>query len=234
MTPDYPAARRATGMGRPAHLPKSADPSDLTFAVLLEKWKTVPLRLAATAVAIVAFFLVPAAQAGSRSAFQTHLARALHARHVSPGRDGRDRLRPADRQHALRPQPAAAAQARVEREARHDVRGPERARPLLPNRDRRARRGAAERNDLAGEPRAQGIRRSRALVRPGQLARAPGGCGRDQARERPDPRRRELVRHAPHRARLEARRSTSTSRRPSRRSSSTVAGRDGTRRGGPR
>lgn len=75
-------------MGRPAHLPKSGDPSDLTFAVLLEKWKTVPLRLAATAVAIVAFFLVPAAQAGSRSAFQTHLARALHARHVSPGRTG--------------------------------------------------------------------------------------------------------------------------------------------------
>jgi serine-type D-Ala-D-Ala carboxypeptidase/endopeptidase (penicillin-binding protein 4) len=60
----------------------------LTFAVLLEKWKIVPLRLAATAVAIVAFFLVPAAQAGSRSAFQTHLARALHARHVSPGRTG--------------------------------------------------------------------------------------------------------------------------------------------------
>ena len=75
-------------MGRPAHLPNSGDPSDLTFAVLLEKWKTVPLRLAATAVAIVAFFVVPAAQAGSRSAFQTHLARALHARHVSPGRTG--------------------------------------------------------------------------------------------------------------------------------------------------
>jgi len=48
----------------------------------------VPLRLAATAVAIVAFFLVPAAQAGSRSAFQTQLARALHARHVSPARTG--------------------------------------------------------------------------------------------------------------------------------------------------
>src|SRR5204863_4999660 len=60
------------------------------------------------------------------------------------------------------------------------------------------------RNDLAGEPRAQGIWRSRALVRPGQLARAPGGGGRDQARDRPDSRRRELVRHAPHRARLEA------------------------------
>jgi len=46
------------------------------------------LRLAATAVAIVAFLLVPAAQAGSRSAFQTQLARALHARHVSPARTG--------------------------------------------------------------------------------------------------------------------------------------------------
>ena len=47
-----------------------------------------PLRLAATAVAIAAFFLVPAAQAGSRSEFQAQLARALHARHVSPGRTG--------------------------------------------------------------------------------------------------------------------------------------------------
>ncbi|HEY7421762.1 MAG TPA: D-alanyl-D-alanine carboxypeptidase/D-alanyl-D-alanine-endopeptidase [Gaiellaceae bacterium] len=47
-----------------------------------------PLRPAATAVAIVAFLLVPAAQAGSRSAFQSRLARALHARHVSPSRTG--------------------------------------------------------------------------------------------------------------------------------------------------
>jgi serine-type D-Ala-D-Ala carboxypeptidase/endopeptidase (penicillin-binding protein 4) len=48
----------------------------------------VPLRLAAAAAASVAFLLVPAAQAGSRSAFQTQLARALHARHVSPARTG--------------------------------------------------------------------------------------------------------------------------------------------------
>jgi len=48
----------------------------------------VPLRLAAAAVAIVAFFLVPAAQAGSRSALQAQLARALHARRVSPARTG--------------------------------------------------------------------------------------------------------------------------------------------------
>ena len=47
-----------------------------------------PLRLAAAAVATVAFFLVPAAQAGSRNAFQTRLARALRARHVSPSRTG--------------------------------------------------------------------------------------------------------------------------------------------------
>jgi serine-type D-Ala-D-Ala carboxypeptidase/endopeptidase (penicillin-binding protein 4) len=48
----------------------------------------VPVRLGAAAAAIVAFLLVPAAQAGSRSAFQTQLARALHARHVSPARTG--------------------------------------------------------------------------------------------------------------------------------------------------
>ena len=47
-----------------------------------------PLRLVAAAVATVAFFLVPAAQAGSRNAFQTRLGRALHARHVSPSRTG--------------------------------------------------------------------------------------------------------------------------------------------------
>jgi serine-type D-Ala-D-Ala carboxypeptidase/endopeptidase (penicillin-binding protein 4) len=54
----------------------------------LKNGKTVPLRLAATAVAIVAFFLVPAAQAGSRSTFQQQLARALHAKHLSPARTG--------------------------------------------------------------------------------------------------------------------------------------------------
>ncbi|HEX5173272.1 MAG TPA: D-alanyl-D-alanine carboxypeptidase/D-alanyl-D-alanine-endopeptidase [Gaiellaceae bacterium] len=47
-----------------------------------------PLRFAAAAVAVVAFFLVPAAEAGSRDAFQQQLARALHARHVSPSLTG--------------------------------------------------------------------------------------------------------------------------------------------------
>src|SRR5262245_14244110 len=50
--------------------------------------ETVPLRRTAAAVAIAAFFLVPSAEAGSRSAFQAQLARALHARHVSPTRTG--------------------------------------------------------------------------------------------------------------------------------------------------
>ena len=50
--------------------------------------KAVRLRLAAAVVAIVAFFLVPAAQAGTRNAFQQLLARALHARHVSPAQTG--------------------------------------------------------------------------------------------------------------------------------------------------
>jgi D-alanyl-D-alanine carboxypeptidase/D-alanyl-D-alanine-endopeptidase (penicillin-binding protein 4) len=54
----------------------------------LKNGKIVPLRLTAAAVAIVAFFLVPAAQAGSRSAFQAQLARALRVRHVSPARTG--------------------------------------------------------------------------------------------------------------------------------------------------
>jgi D-alanyl-D-alanine carboxypeptidase/D-alanyl-D-alanine-endopeptidase (penicillin-binding protein 4) len=48
----------------------------------------VPLRPALAAVAIVACSLVPAAQAGSRSPFQAQLAKALHARHVSPARTG--------------------------------------------------------------------------------------------------------------------------------------------------
>jgi serine-type D-Ala-D-Ala carboxypeptidase/endopeptidase (penicillin-binding protein 4) len=48
----------------------------------------VRVRPVSLAVAIVAFCLVPAAQAGSRSAFQANLARALHARHVSPSRTG--------------------------------------------------------------------------------------------------------------------------------------------------
>ena len=46
------------------------------------------LRLTAAAVTVVAFSLVPAAQAGSRGAFQAQLARALHSRHVSPARTG--------------------------------------------------------------------------------------------------------------------------------------------------
>jgi serine-type D-Ala-D-Ala carboxypeptidase/endopeptidase (penicillin-binding protein 4) len=47
-----------------------------------------PFRVAAAAVAIVAFFVVPAAQAGSDDVFQQQLSRALHARYVSPARTG--------------------------------------------------------------------------------------------------------------------------------------------------
>ena len=75
-------------MGRTAHFPESADPFDLTFRLSLEKWKAVPRRLAAAAVAIAAFLLVPAAQAGSRDAFQLRLSRALRAPRVSPARTG--------------------------------------------------------------------------------------------------------------------------------------------------
>jgi D-alanyl-D-alanine carboxypeptidase/D-alanyl-D-alanine-endopeptidase (penicillin-binding protein 4) len=48
----------------------------------------VPRRVAAAALAIAAFLLVPAAQAGSRDAFQQHLSRALRAPHVSSSRTG--------------------------------------------------------------------------------------------------------------------------------------------------
>jgi serine-type D-Ala-D-Ala carboxypeptidase/endopeptidase (penicillin-binding protein 4) len=54
----------------------------------LKNGKAVRVRPIALTVAIVALCLVPAAQAGSRSAFQTQLARALHAKYVSPSRTG--------------------------------------------------------------------------------------------------------------------------------------------------
>jgi D-alanyl-D-alanine carboxypeptidase/D-alanyl-D-alanine-endopeptidase (penicillin-binding protein 4) len=54
----------------------------------LNNGKTVRLRIVAAAVAIVAFFLVPAAQAGSRDAFQQALGRALRVRLVSPAQTG--------------------------------------------------------------------------------------------------------------------------------------------------
>jgi serine-type D-Ala-D-Ala carboxypeptidase/endopeptidase (penicillin-binding protein 4) len=50
--------------------------------------KAVRLRLTAAAAAIVAFLLVPAAQAGSRDAMPQQLARALRAPDVSPARTG--------------------------------------------------------------------------------------------------------------------------------------------------
>jgi D-alanyl-D-alanine carboxypeptidase/D-alanyl-D-alanine-endopeptidase (penicillin-binding protein 4) len=70
------------------HLRNRFDPSGLTFAASLEKWKAVLRLLGAATAATVAFFLVPAAQAGSRNEFQLQLARALRARHVSPARTG--------------------------------------------------------------------------------------------------------------------------------------------------
>jgi D-alanyl-D-alanine carboxypeptidase/D-alanyl-D-alanine-endopeptidase (penicillin-binding protein 4) len=62
----------------------------LTFSPSLEKWKAVPLRLAAAFAGIVAllFLLVSAATAGPGGVFQRQLARALRAPHVSPGQTG--------------------------------------------------------------------------------------------------------------------------------------------------
>jgi serine-type D-Ala-D-Ala carboxypeptidase/endopeptidase (penicillin-binding protein 4) len=75
-------------MGRTAHLRKQGDPFPLTFAVSVEKWNAVPIRLGAAAAAIVALVLVPAAEGRSRDVFQQQLARALRARHVSPAATG--------------------------------------------------------------------------------------------------------------------------------------------------
>lgn len=47
-----------------------------------------PFRAAAAVVAIVAFLVVPVAQAGSDDVFQQQLSRALHAPYVSPARTG--------------------------------------------------------------------------------------------------------------------------------------------------
>ena len=175
----------------------------LTFRQSLEKWKAVRLRLAAAVAAIVAFFGAPAAQAGSRNAFQQLLARALHARHVSPAQTGAIVLDLRTGSIALRPQLRPLAPPRVEREARNDVRSAERPRPGVPDRDRRARRGAPDRHGLAGRLVLKGYGDPDADRRGAGLARAPGGRGGNQARERPDPRRRELVRRTPYRARLE-------------------------------
>jgi D-alanyl-D-alanine carboxypeptidase/D-alanyl-D-alanine-endopeptidase (penicillin-binding protein 4) len=54
----------------------------------LNNGKALSLRVGAAAVAIVAFFLVPAAQAGSRDAFKRNLARALRVPLVSPAQTG--------------------------------------------------------------------------------------------------------------------------------------------------
>jgi hypothetical protein len=191
-------------MGRTAHLPAPADPSCLTFAVSLEKWKgrASPFRRNGGG-----NHRLPRRprRAGGVSQRVPGAARAGAARALREPRAHRcDRARSPHRTDALRAQHEAGAAARVEREARDDLRGADLARPLVPHRDRRARQRSAERDDVAGEPGAQGLRRSGAVVCPAQLARAPGGGRRDPARHGPGSRRRELVRHAPHRDRLEA------------------------------
>jgi D-alanyl-D-alanine carboxypeptidase/D-alanyl-D-alanine-endopeptidase (penicillin-binding protein 4) len=54
----------------------------------LKNGKALPLRIGVLLATIVAFFLVPVAQAGSRAGFQQQLAQALRARHVSPAQTG--------------------------------------------------------------------------------------------------------------------------------------------------
>ena len=191
-------------MGRTAHLQARVDPFDLTFGLTLEKWKGRARPSSSPGSGNRCLVPRPGCAGGIPQRVPVAARPGAAREACEPVAHRRDRPRPAHRRDALRAELAPGAQARVEREARHDLRGPDRARPLLPDRDRRAGRGAAERDDLAGRPRAQGLRRPGPFRRPAQQARAAGGRGRDRARERPDPRRRELVRHAPHGDRLEA------------------------------
>jgi D-alanyl-D-alanine carboxypeptidase/D-alanyl-D-alanine-endopeptidase (penicillin-binding protein 4) len=75
-------------MGRMAHLRTQVVPFGLTFSITLEKWKAVRLRLAAATGGFIALLLAPAAVAGSRGAFQSQLASALRAPHLSPAETG--------------------------------------------------------------------------------------------------------------------------------------------------
>src|SRR5262249_16696326 len=88
MAQNYRAAGAAPEWAARPIFPFELTHFDLTFRLTLEKWKAVRVGPVALAVAIVALCLVPAAQAGSSRAFQTQLARALHAKHVSPSRTG--------------------------------------------------------------------------------------------------------------------------------------------------
>ena len=106
-------------------------------------------------------------------------------------------------------------------------------RPVVPDRDGRARRRDAERDDVAGRHRPQGLRRPDPLRGRSVVARTPGRARRHQTRARAGDRRRVVVRRAPRRRRLETRRSTSTSPRRSRHSSSIAAGTDARRRSPP-
>ncbi len=136
--------------------------------------------------------------------FQAQLARALHARHVSPGRTGAivldlqtgDTLFAHNPQLPLRP---ASNEKLATTYAALTALGP----------------SFRIDTDVLGDGQQSGATWQGNLVLKGygdpalsfaqlnSLARQVAG-DRDHARERPDPRRRELVRHAPHRARLEA------------------------------
>ncbi len=191
-------------MGRTAHFQARVDPFDLTFGLTLEKWKGRASPSSCPRSGNRCTVPRPGCAGGIPQRVPVAARPGAAREACEPVAHRRDRSRPAYRGDALRAELAPGAQTRVEREARHDLHRPDGARPLLPDRDRRAGRGATERDDLAGQSRAQGLRRPGPVRRPAQQARAAGGRGRDRACERPDPRRRELVRHAPHRDRLEA------------------------------
>ena len=219
---DYRVWDAVRDMGRAAHLRRCTRPSCLTRRLRVEQWAGVPpVR---SLVALVLSPRRPAAGGPLDSPLAPARAGARACRTSAPARVGRGRGRPRDRRdRLLRSNADAAARAGVEREARRHVRGADRARARVPDRDRRARRGPAGRRDAGtgdlvlkgyGDP-TLSSRRPRVLARQvraaGIRARHRRACVGDESwfdarRTAPGGRRR----------------STSTSRRRSRRSSSTA------------
>ena len=171
-------------MGRPAHLRSRLNPSCLTSGPSLEKSKdrASPSRRSGSG---NCRFLAGPGRTGGVSQRVPGCCSGGAARGREP-RGGRARssstCRPAN---ASRSQSPAGAQAAVEREARDDV-------PVLTALGPSFRidtdvlgDGSRERRDMARRHGPQGKRRSRAVPRRAEVARAPGRRGRDHARQRP-------------------------------------------------
>ncbi len=118
---------------------------------------------------------------------------------------GSSRGRRQDRRRRLRPQRLDIARARLEREARDDVRAAHRARAVVSDRDRRARPRPAQPRRLARRPLSARTRRSDARRRRPCRPRVPAPAGRDRPAQGKHPLRRVVLRRPQRRVRLEGR-----------------------------